>query len=69
MRARSCSILTSGCGTWRGTRLAGAVHGDPADRMLIAMAQLDGVPLVTGDRLIIGYARAHRGTPLVDVRP
>jgi PIN domain nuclease of toxin-antitoxin system len=51
------------------TRLAGAAHNDPADRMLIAMAQLDGVPLVTADRLIIDYARAHRGTPVVDVRP
>lgn len=51
------------------TRLPGTAHNDPADRMLMAMAQLDGVPLVTNDRLIIEYARAHRGTPVVDVRP
>ncbi|HET7621364.1 MAG TPA: type II toxin-antitoxin system VapC family toxin [Gemmatimonadaceae bacterium] len=50
------------------TRLGGTAHNDPADRMLIAMAQLDSVPLVTGDRLIIEYARAQRGTPVVDVR-
>ncbi len=50
------------------TRLAGAAHSDPADRMLIAMAQLDAIPLVTVDRLIIEYARAQRGTPVVDVR-
>jgi PIN domain nuclease of toxin-antitoxin system len=35
------------------TRLPGTAHNDPADRMLTAMAQLDGVPLVTNDRLII----------------
>ncbi|MCU0625545.1 MAG: type II toxin-antitoxin system VapC family toxin [Gemmatimonadaceae bacterium] len=51
------------------TRLSGAVHNDPADRMLIAMAQLDNVPLVTADRQIIEYALAHGGTPVVDARP
>jgi PIN domain nuclease of toxin-antitoxin system len=50
------------------TRLANSAHNDPADRMLIAMAQLDGVPLVTTDRLIVEYARSHPGTPVVDVR-
>lgn len=51
------------------TRLADSAHNDPADRMLMAMAQLDGVPLVTTDRLIIEYARTHPGTPVVDARP
>lgn len=51
------------------TRLAGAVHNDPADRMLIATSQVLGLPLVTADRQIIAYARAHGGTPVVDVRP
>jgi PIN domain nuclease of toxin-antitoxin system len=51
------------------TRLPGTAHNDPADRMLMAMAQLDGVPLVTNDRLIIEYAVAHPGTPVVDARP
>ena len=50
------------------TRLAGTGHSDPVDRMLIAMAQLHGVPLVTADRLIIEYAESHPGTPVVDVR-
>jgi PIN domain nuclease of toxin-antitoxin system len=50
------------------TRLAGAPHGDPADRMLIATAQLHGVPLVTADQLIVDYASATPGTPVVDVR-
>ena len=54
---------------FQSTRLTGTVHNDPADRMLIAMAQLHGVPLVTADRLIIEYAKAHRGTSVVDVRP
>ena len=51
------------------TRLAGAVHNDPADRMLIATSQVHGIPLVTADRQIIAYAKAHGGTPVVDVRP
>lgn len=51
------------------TRLSGSAHNDPADRMLIAMAQLDNIPLVTSDRLILEYAAAHGGTPVVDARP
>jgi len=50
------------------TRLAGTSPGDPVDRMLIAMAQIDGVPLVTVDRQIIEYAREYGSTPVVDVR-
>ena len=51
------------------TRLSGATHSDPADRMLIALAQLDNIPLVTCDRLILAYASSHSGTPVVDARP
>ena len=51
------------------TRLLGIAHNDPADRMLIASAQINNIPLVTADRLIIEYARADPGTPVVDVRP
>lgn len=51
------------------TRLPGTVHNDPADRMLIAAAQINNIPLVTADRLIIEYAEAHPGTPVVDARP
>jgi PIN domain nuclease of toxin-antitoxin system len=51
------------------TRLTGTAHNDPADRMLIAMAQLDNIPLVTNDRLILEYAAAHGGTPVIDARP
>ena len=50
------------------TRLPGTLHGDPADRMLIATAQLNAVPLVTVDRTIIDYAAAQAGTPVVDAR-
>ena len=32
------------------------VHSDPADRFLIATARRCQVPLMTGDRRIIGYA-------------
>ena len=50
------------------TRLTGTAHNDPADRMLIAMAQLENIPLVTADRLIVDYAKANPGTPVVDAR-
>ena len=50
------------------TRLSGTAHNDPADRMLIASAQINNIPLVTADKLIIDYARAVPGTPVVDVR-
>lgn len=50
------------------TRLAGSVHNDPADRMLIASSQVHGIPLVTADRQIVAYAKARGGTPVVDVR-
>lgn len=52
----------------RSTRLVGALHNDPADRMLIATAQLLCVPLVTADRTIIAYAKAHTGIQVVDIR-
>ena len=34
------------------------VHGDPADRLLIATARSLNVPIITRDRLICGYAAA-----------
>lgn len=51
------------------TLLVGAAHNDPADRMLMATAQIHNVPLVTADGAIIEYANAHPGTPVVDARP
>lgn len=39
------------------SRLPGTVHGDPADRILIATARRLGAMLVTRDRLILDYAR------------
>jgi PIN domain nuclease of toxin-antitoxin system len=50
------------------TRLAGSAHNDPADRMLLAAAQLNNVPLVTADKQIVDYAKAHAATPVVDAR-
>lgn len=50
------------------TRLQGAIHNDPADRMLIATAKIQNIPLVTADDLILEYARNNAGTPVVDVR-
>jgi PIN domain nuclease of toxin-antitoxin system len=34
------------------------LHGDPADRLLIATARALGVPIVTSDRRILDYAQA-----------
>jgi PIN domain nuclease of toxin-antitoxin system len=50
------------------TRLPGKPPADPADRILIATAQLNGASLVTCDAAIIAYARAERGLTIVDAR-
>lgn len=50
------------------TQLPGEVHGDPADRMLIATAALAGIPLVTADRAILEYAERAGGFAVVDAR-
>jgi PIN domain nuclease of toxin-antitoxin system len=50
------------------TRLAGAAHNDSVDRMLLAIAQLNNIPLVTADDSIIDYAKQNAGTPVVDSR-
>lgn len=49
-------------------RLPGTPHDDPADRMLMATAQLTGMPLVTVDEAIIAYAGAETGVPVCDAR-
>ena len=51
------------------TLFAEDAPADPVDRMLMAMARIDSIPLVTADRRIIEYARRHRDTPVVDIRP
>lgn len=50
------------------TMLPGAIHNDPVDRMLLAAAKLNNLPLVTADAFIIDYAMANPGTPVVDAR-
>jgi PIN domain nuclease of toxin-antitoxin system len=40
------------------TRLPGEVHGDPADRFLIAAARVGGLTLLTADSRILDYAAA-----------
>ncbi len=50
------------------TRLPGQPHGDPADRMLLATAQLHRAPLVTVDEAIIEYAGRQAGIPVCDAR-
>lgn len=34
------------------------IHGDPADRLIIATARALGCPLLTADRQILGYGKA-----------
>jgi len=50
------------------TRLAGTPHGDPADRMLIAQAQLISASLLTCDKGIVAYAARTPGVPVCDAR-
>lgn len=50
------------------TLLAGTPHADPADRMLIAQAQLGGLSLLTCDGGIVEYAGVQRGVPVCDAR-
>ncbi|MEE3264694.1 MAG: type II toxin-antitoxin system VapC family toxin [Candidatus Latescibacterota bacterium] len=46
------------------SRLPGEIHGDPADRMLIATARSFGATLVTRDRRILEYSQAGHVTTL-----
>jgi PIN domain nuclease of toxin-antitoxin system len=50
------------------TLLPGTLHGDPADRILLAQAQISGLSLVTCDQLVIEYAARERGVPVCDAR-
>ena len=50
------------------TRLPGKPPADPADRILIATAQINGASLVTRDTQIIDYSRRERGVPVFDAR-
>lgn len=50
------------------TRLPGAPHRDPADRMLIATARLTGAALVTCDARVLAYARQGY-LRAIDARP
>ena len=38
------------------TRLPGELHGDPADRLIVATARQLDATLVTADRALLGYA-------------
>jgi len=40
------------------TRLPGTIHGDPADRILIATARVLNATLLTADDKILAYAKA-----------
>jgi len=50
------------------TRLPGEMHGDPADRMLVAQAQMAGLTLMTCDAQLVKYARAGGGVAVCDAR-
>ena len=50
------------------TRLPGEMHGDPADRMLVAQAQLAGLTLMTCDAQLVRYAKAQKGVRACDAR-
>lgn len=42
------------------SRLPGTLHGDPADRILVATARALDAPLVTRDGAILTYGRGGR---------
>lgn len=50
------------------TKLEGEVHGDPADRMLIASSMLAQLPLVTADSSVLDYATRQGGFEACDAR-
>ena len=39
------------------TRLPGTIHGDPADRILIATARIHNLTLLTRDKQLLAYGR------------
>jgi PIN domain nuclease of toxin-antitoxin system len=39
------------------SHLPGTLHGDPADRLIVATARHLGLPIVTRDARILAYAR------------
>lgn len=41
--------------------LSDELHGDPADRIIVATASHLGIPLVTRDERILKFAKSHRG--------
>jgi PIN domain nuclease of toxin-antitoxin system len=41
------------------TRLPGALHGDPADRLIVATARAHGATLLTKDEKLLAYGRAR----------
>lgn len=47
-------------------RLIGTPPRDPADRILIATAQMNDATLVTADKEILAYARRERGISVYD---
>jgi len=49
-------------------RLVGTPPRDPADRILIATAQLNNATLVTTDKEIIDYARSNPSVSVYDAR-
>lgn len=51
------------------TRFGNDMTGDPADRMLVAAAQLHAMPLVTVDRGIIEHAKRDQTFSVCDARP
>ena len=62
----SLAELTVAIGADAGS-LPGNIHGDPADRLIIATARALGCPLLTADRTILAYAAAGH-VQVIDAR-
>lgn len=62
MATRHLQLRTAPFGIREGLEsyaLPGVFHKDPADRMLVATARLQGLTVVTADRRILDYPHVH----------
>jgi PIN domain nuclease of toxin-antitoxin system len=51
-------IAVTGAVGIESVQLPGSMHDDPADRIIVATARLEGLKLATRDRRLLGYAEA-----------
>lgn len=60
-------LPVSAAHAWASREVTGLPHRDPFDRLLVAQAATEGLPLVTADRALLG-ATLSPGVGVVDAR-